>query len=243
MSLTSQNDSKNLILRRNRVPDQEVRSGMRPLIVVAIISLIAYSCTGEPTLPVHATVHSSQVAGVQLVEVGTDIRNYCQIAANQLGRPVPCPSLLPAHPIVPNTELCTGRDQRLGGPGCFRAGAFLMQEVFRGPVTYIGIADTDGSTSNIGHLNIWSSPEGHVHAAGLGCVDRGRMVGTAEVLGHSAVWITCPENTNPPQDSGHIMLQWTEDGTVYAVTLHTDTQVNRELAVAIARNLELVTDR
>jgi hypothetical protein len=196
---------------------------MRNLVFVAIACVLTASCARETAPPVHSTRQPSQMAGVRLVGVSTEIRHYCQIAADQLGRPVPCPSLFPAHPLVPNTELCTGRDQRLGGPGCFRAGAFLMQEVFRGPAAYIGIPDTDGSTSNVGHLNIWSSPEGHIDAAGVGCVERGRTVGTTEILGHSAVWMTCPENTNPPQDSGHIMLQWTEDGSVYAVSLHTDT--------------------
>lgn len=62
-----------------------------------------------------------------------------------------------------------------------------------------------------------------------------------DVLDHSAVWVICPENKNPPQDSGHLMLQWAEAGMTYAVSLHTDTQANRELAVAIARNLDFVT--
>jgi hypothetical protein len=122
-------------------------------------------------------------------------------------------------------------------------GAFSMQEVFRSPPSYIGIPDTDGSTSNVGHLNIWSSPEAHIYDAGLGCVDRGRTVGATEVLGHSAVWVICPQNMNPPADSGHVILQWSDAGVVNAVSVHTDTPTNRSLALVIARNLNFVTAR
>ncbi|MGZ5288803.1 MAG: hypothetical protein ACXWZU_12205 [Actinomycetota bacterium] len=59
-------------------------------------------------------------------------------------------------------------------------------------------------------------------------------------MGHPAQWVTCPDNRNPPQDSGHVMLEWTEAGIVYAVSVHTDTPVNRRLALFLAQHLVLV---
>jgi hypothetical protein len=207
---------------------------------LSIIPLVFSACT-QASVPPSPTVSTpSQVGGITFVTPSPQMLKFCQIGANQLDRPVPCPGLLPAHHLFRNTELCTGRDQRLGGPGCFRAGAFLIQEVFRGPASYSGIPDSDGSASNIGHLNVWSTSQGTLDAAGVGCAGRGRTVGTAEVASHPAEWISCPEDEDPPQDSGHVVLQWSEAGIVYAISLHTDTPINRSLAVAIADQVVLV---
>jgi hypothetical protein len=43
-----------------------------------------------------------------------------------------------------------------------------MQEVFQGPAEYAGMPASDDSISNIGHLNIWSSPIRKIDDAGLG---------------------------------------------------------------------------
>ncbi|HXF71321.1 MAG TPA: hypothetical protein VNO79_01755 [Actinomycetota bacterium] len=115
-----------------------------------------------------------------------------------------------------------------------------MQEVFRGPATYSGIPASDGSPSNIGHLNIWSSPVERVDLAGLGCEGHEREVGTTEVAGHPAEWIVCPEDGIPPQDSGHVILRWREGGIMYAVSVHRNSAVNRGLALEIAQHLVLV---
>jgi hypothetical protein len=211
-----------------------------PLLWFSIICLVLPACTraSVPQSPLVST--PSQVGGITFVSPSPQMLKFCQIGANQLRRPVPCPGLLPAHPLFRDTELCTGRDQQLGGPGCFRDGAFLIQEVFRGPASYSGIPDSDGAPSNVGHLNVWSTPEGTIHAAGLGCEDRGRTVGTAEVDGLPAVWLSCPEDVDPPQDSGHIVIRWSDAGFVYAVSVHTDNPVNRTLALAIAQSVVLV---
>lgn len=180
---------------------------------------------------------------VRLVTTRPAVLRFCQIGANQLGRPVPCPTLVPAHPLSPDTELCVGADTQLGGPGCFRGGAFLMQEVFVGPDSYEGLVANDGSVSNIGHMNIWSSEPTIVGEAGLGCRGHGEEVGKTVVRGHPGVWVSCPENRLPPQDSGHVMLQWLDDGILYTVSLHRDSAANRLLTLAIARHLVLVHPR
>lgn len=116
-----------------------------------------------------------------------------------------------------------------------------MQEVFEGPAGYAGMPASDGSISNIGHLNIWSSPIRKIDDAGLGCQGNERTVGTTEVAGQTAEWIVCPENGIPPQDGGHVILEWLDDRVENAVSLHRDSAVNRRLTVAIAQHLVFVT--
>ena len=98
----------------------------------------------------------------------------------------------------------------------------------------------NGSASEVGHLNVWSVPRGSVRADGLGCADRGRASETTDVNGMTARWIACHAGRNPPQDSGHIVLQWSDAGIVYAVSVHTDTPANRSLALFVADHLVLV---
>jgi hypothetical protein len=86
---------------------------------------------------------------------------------------------------------------------CLPDGLFLIEEVFRGPTSYVGMPQTDDSVSHVGHLNIWSIPRAKLDAAG-------------------------------------VMLEWSVAGIVYAVSVHTDTPVNRSLALFIAQHLVLV---
>jgi hypothetical protein len=116
-----------------------------------------------------------------------------------------------------------------------------MQEVFQGPPEYAGLTASDGSISNIGHLNIWSASIAKIDDAGLGCQGNERTVGTTEVAGQTAEWIVCPENGIPPQDSGHLILEWRDDRIENAVSLHRDSAVNRRLTVAIAQHLVFVS--
>ena len=38
-------------------------------------------------------------------------------------------------------------------------------------------------------------------------------------------------------NSGHVMLIWVEEGVRYAMSLHSDTELNRKIALAIAQGL------
>jgi hypothetical protein len=117
---------------------------------------------------------------------------------------------------------------------------FLIHEVFQGPPSYVGMPDAGGSASDIGHLNIWSIPRERLDTAGLGCAAKGRAMGIIDMKGAQAQWIACPAGQNPPVDSGHIMLQWSHSGIVYTVSVHTDTAMNRRLALFIAEHLVIV---
>jgi hypothetical protein len=214
--------------------DAGLGTGRCLLLLVATIALVsALGCTSaspDPTPPVSSTPVVSapaNVGGLTMVKPTSEIQRYCQAAANRLDRAVPCPSLMPGDPYFPDT--C-----------CLARSIFLIQEVFQGPPSYVGMPDNDGSASDVGHLNIWSIPSGRLDGAGLGCTARGRTGGTTEVMGNQAQWVTCPDAGDPPQDSGHVMLEWTESGIVYAVSVHTDTPVNRRLALFLAQHLVLV---
>ena len=170
---------------------------------------------------------SPTIGGVTLVKPPSEVERYCQATADRLDRAILCPSLLPANPLFPST--C-----------CLNERIFLIQEVFQGPPSYVGMPAGDGSASDVGHLNIWSIPRRTLDTAGLGCTARGRLVGTTDMNGAAARWIACPAGSNPPQDSGHVLLQWSDSGIVYEVSVHTDTPVNRRLALFIAEHLVFV---
>jgi hypothetical protein len=208
------------------------RDGRCLVLRAAMIALLSgLGCTAPSNDRTPVASSSPDVGGITLLKPKPEILHFCQRAANRLGWPVPCPSLLPAHHLFSNTELCKA---------CLPDGIFLIQEVFQGPPSYVGMPQIDGSVSHVGHLNIWSTLRGTLDAAGLGCTARGRTGGTIEVRGEAAQWVTCPAVRNPPQDSGHVMLEWSVAGIVYAVSVHTDSPVNLSLALFIAQHLVLV---
>jgi hypothetical protein len=176
----------------------------------------------------------ANVSGVALVKPRSEVSAFCQEAADRLDRPILCPSLLPADPYFPENELCRA---------CLRQGYFLIDEVFQGPPSYVGMPAADGSASAVGHLNIWSTPRGTLDTVGFGCIAKGRPSETIDLNGTTARWIACPAGSDPPQDSGHIVLQSSDVGIVYAVSVHTDTPVNRRLALFIAEHLVRVEPR
>jgi hypothetical protein len=47
-----------------------------------------------------------------------------------------------------------------------------------------------------------------------------------------ATLVRCPVGL--PPNGGHLLLRWTHFGNNYAVSLHGDTQANRDLLIAIA---------
>jgi hypothetical protein len=173
---------------------------------------------------------STNIGGLTMVKPTSEVVRYCQAAADRLDWAILCPSLLPADPYFPDT--C-----------CLQKGFFLIQEVFSGPPSYVGMPAADGSASPVGHLNIWSIPRSTIDTAGVGCTSNGGPGGTIEMNGAAALWTACPAGRDPPQDSGHILLQWSDGGIIYAVSVHTDTRVNRHLTLFIAEHLVLVEPR
>jgi hypothetical protein len=209
-----------------------VRIRVSLLAGVAIVVFGGVGCTSvtsEPTPDMSGAVvwSSPTIGGVTLVKPTSEVQRYCRAAADRLDRAILCPSLLPADPFFPST--C-----------CLNKRIFLIQEVFQGPPSYVGMPAADGSASDVGHLNIWSIPRPTLDTAGLGCTAKGRPVGTTDVNGAAARWIACTTGSDPAQDSGHILLQWQDSGIVYGVSVHTDSPVNRRLGLFIAEHLVIV---
>jgi hypothetical protein len=50
--------------------------------------------------------------------------------------------------------------------------------------------------------------------------------------------VRCP--VGPPPHSGHLLLRWTRQGFNYAVSLHGDSPVNRDLLILIAERVYYV---
>ena len=200
-------------------------------LAIAVVSNAGCTSASSDPTPVMSSgpvvPASTTIGGVALVTPTSEVERYCQAAADRLDWAILCPSLLPVDPYFPDT--C-----------CLARSIFLIQEVFKGPPSYVGMPDTDGSASDVGHLNIWSIPSGTLDTAGVGCTANGSPGGTIDMNGAAARLIACPAGRNPPQDSGHIVLQWSEAGIVYAVSVHTDTPVNRRLALFVAEHLVIV---
>jgi hypothetical protein len=211
----------------------------RLAVAIALAVLGLSGCEQSPSVGIsdHTQVSSSATSsaatsagGVDLVKPSSRLLRYCQAAANRLDWQILCPSLLPADPYFPGT--C-----------CLNKRIFLIQEVFQGPPSYVGMPNADGSAGDVGHINSWSIPREALDSSGLGCVEKGKWGGAIDLNGTAAEWTVCPAGRDPPQDSGHIMLQWSNAGVVYAVSAHTDTPENRSLVLFIATHLTLVEPR
>jgi len=73
----------------------------------------------------------------------------------------------------------------------------------------------------------------------VGCIGPESAESGPELNGHAATWVECPEGGDG-MNSGHVLLRWTTNGVAYAVSLHGHTSINREVELAIARNIEYV---
>jgi hypothetical protein len=149
----------------------------------------------------------------------------CRRAARTLGITILCPTLVPVS---------FGAITECERPDCVTLGAFVLQDSFAGPPGYVGIP---GQTGN--HLFLLESRRGRERSVGfLTCTQR-KVVGTAAVRGRRAQWIDCPGGSS--MNSGHVMLVWTEGDARYAISLHSDTWVNRAIALGVAQHLVAVS--
>jgi hypothetical protein len=158
---------------------------------------------------------------IYLVPPDPSILPVCREAAHHLGISVLCPSVVPgaANSLV-DCEV----------PDCVYYGAVALQFTFSGPPGYVGIPGQAGN-----HLFVLEAREGRERKVEfLTCTD-GQMVGQATVQGTRAQWVDCPGGSS--MNSGHVMLVWVEEGVRYAVSLHGDTELNREIARAVAERL------
>jgi hypothetical protein len=113
---------------------------------------------------------------------------------------------------------------------CAVKGAFVLEGSFAAPPTYRGAGPGDGHMFIIAYgprSGVWPRDT----------LAHGTPVGTTTVRGHPARYVTFRAGSG--LNGGHVALIWQERGTTYAVTLHGNTPLNRQLDAIIADYLRL----
>lgn len=162
------------------------------------------------------------IGGIYLVPV--DLRASCATAARSLRIEVACPGILPAHSAIQSYPEKASNGWR----------DFAIESIFPGPPGYVGAANMSVPGKPIGHMWVESYRGPSLEAQ---CYD-GRVVGHLSFRGRPARWIACPEAM--ANDGGHIVLQWTQGGIRYDVSIHGHTALNRRLAIAIGESVTFV---
>jgi hypothetical protein len=172
-----------------------------------------------PTPPGDLLLH-----GIYLVPAAPYMRRFCVAAARTAHIAVPCPGLVPDHPsavpvCAPVTE-CTGD-------------GFVYFPEASPPVPSDYVGDSRGSM----HLWFVGFRTGRFQDEPCRPED---VVGRSAVTirGRPGEFVTCTPGQST--HSGHVVAVWEEEGTVCEVSLHTDSQTNRDLDVAMAEGIVMV---
>jgi hypothetical protein len=163
---------------------------------------------------------------IYLVPPDPPILPVCRSAARELQFTILCPALVPGE--ANSMAECDN--------GCVYFRALVLAFSFSGPPGYVGIPGQDGN-----HLFVMESrvgPDSQIEF--LTCLG-GRTGAAVIVQGTTGQWMTCPANGSG-MNSGHVMLVWDEQKVRYAVSLHSDTDLNRKIALAVAERMIPVTD-
>lgn len=171
------------------------------------------------------------IGGVYLAPTDRAFRSRCQLAANQLGFPVPCPGLLPTRsPGTAPPRVC---ERRYPYP-CRQGLPFgLSHAGFQVPPGYLGV-----DKQPQGSLEISASPARKSTAAinrGVAC-ETERRIATVRVQGSRAVLVGCPGWSS----SGQVTLRWSQSGVLISVSLQGASVANQQLLIALATHLRLV---
>ena len=162
----------------------------------------------------------------------------CREAADATGLTMACPSLLPSPGRAGTAPSCDGPTSfaLMLRPPCVWMHAFVFEySGFAVPPGY----DLDGANAGT-HLVITayrpSDPRLDPEAPYVLQCPEGTKLDTVPLhqfaIDESAMLVRCP--LGRPPNSDHILLRWTRDGINYAVSLHGDSQANRNLLLAIA---------
>ena len=152
---------------------------------------------------------------VHLVPAPTALVRGCTDAARHLEVAVQCPTRVPRgwRPRV-----CAGCNGTFSATGWFPA-----------PRAYVG---QPGEAT--GHFTVWAAPPRRIQQGYVGCV-RGRALQRTRVRGVTMTFVTCPPGSS--LDSGHVLLRWSREGWLRALSLHGNTRLNRLLLLRMAATL------
>jgi hypothetical protein len=164
------------------------------------------------------------VGGVYLVRPQASLVGLCERSATKAGVTVPCPTLIPG---TADAAFCAGVFP------CAVKGAFVLEGSFIALPTYRGAGPGDGHMFIIAYgprSGVWPRDT----------LAHGTPVGTTTVRGHPARYVTFRAGSG--LNGGHVALIWQEHGTTYAVTLHGNSPLNRQLDQTIADHLHMTAD-
>jgi len=193
----------------------------RPICVgVVVVALTACGAAGSKAP--HARPGAStlpqrpKVATVRLVSSSAVVRGSCLRAARRFKVTIFCPMRVPAH-WVTYGGVCVGCN-----------GTFSITGGFTAPRSYLGMV------RGYGHFTVWAARPKFVRQGYVGCTD-GRPSGQTRIGVLQMRWMDCPQGSG--LDGGHILLQWSHGGWLYALSMHSDTSTNRQLLRIMARHL------
>lgn len=106
-------------------------------------------------------------------------------------------------------------------------GTFSATGSFEGKRTYLGVPGSPGW----GHFTVWAATRRLIREGFVGCTD-GRNLFSSSSNHLKLSWIYCPPGSE--LDSGHVLVEWARGRWIYALSLHSNTPVNRRLLQAMA---------
>jgi hypothetical protein len=198
-------------------------AGARPVACYDTVAEAAAAGYARAALPAGAV----ELDGVYLLPTSLGLRGRCRQAAERLGLPVPCPTVLPARsPGAPPPAVCE-RWPACEGP----ASGFLLEATgFLVPSGYVGNWQSVGSRVAIAAARRTAEP--------VACA-RGRPLAPVVVRGTRGRLFECPPGPGLHGDS--LLLRWRERGAVMALSVSGRTASYRRLLVmGLASRLALV---
>jgi hypothetical protein len=194
------------------------------------------------------------VEGFYMAPVDTDLKLQCEAAARDLGFDVPCPSTLPTPGFGIDPPSC-GIAYETAPRSCVYEDSFVLNyQSFEAPPGYSQLRDITHGT----HLFVAALPTGRMRSLFTnrygflfcpGSFQQGRLLTSGEtVVQHvRAVYVDCGDASAGSffglgLNAGHVVLMWSLDNRsiTYLVSLHGQTDVNRQLARYIADSMEYV---
>jgi hypothetical protein len=204
-------------------------------LAVAAVLVVALVLTARLLVsPAH------QVGGVHLTPTNQAFRASCQQVADQVGFAIPCPGLLPTWPPdSPPPQLCEDIS------GCERGRWMVFAHRFAVPAGYVGALGGSDTVERFGALVVLARPaHGAAGWSALGCRNE-RQLATPTVQEIPAVLAACLDDPSGAHFSlgGHVLLRWSQQGTLVTISVHGHSKVNQRLVVALADHLHLVSPR
>ena len=196
---------------------------MTALALLRLVSICCLLCVGAWAGSESATglagIPSRPSVEVSLERAPRALLRGCRTAARRLKVAIFCPTRVPRRWTV--AHVCAGCNGTFSATGWFPA-----------PTGYVGQPG-----ERTGHFTVWAARPRKVREGFVGCLN-GKRARPTRVAGHNVAWVTCPPGST--LDGGHVLLQWSRQGWLYAVSLHADTSVNRHLLRRIATTMTIV---